>query len=72
MGYVFLDVCERKVGRRIVEVSDILNIAPVEDGCLVSLKSVGVVKVRQTIEDLSRRITEAAQNERKRMEYRSI
>lgn len=66
MSVVFLDICENMIRARNVPVTDILSIMPLASGCLVSTKSVGVVKCRQTAEQLSEKILDALKIEERK------
>ena len=58
---IHLDISEHFIGPRNVEAQDIIQIVPLLDGgCLVALRSIGVVKCRQTVEEITRQIMEVA------------
>lgn len=64
MSLIHLDIIDNNIPNRNVDVSDITQFLPLPDGgCVVGLKSIGVVKVRQTVEEISQKILNAVRTE---------
>ena len=56
---IHLDISEHFIGPRNAEAQDIIQIVPLLDGgCLVALRSIGVVRCRQTVEEITKQIME--------------
>lgn len=59
--HIFLDIMENNVAPRNVNAEDITHILPLSSGgCVVALRSIGIVKCRQTVEEITRQIMEVA------------
>lgn len=59
MSKVFLDVKDKIVGGMYVDPLEIIQIIPSADGCLVYLRSHGILKLRQTASELANEMIDA-------------